>query len=131
MTLAGVHPTLLDKLGHVWEAMVALGFPMKATAGVRTTAQQSLLWAQGRFGNAGPIVTHCDGIHAQSNHQVKADGFGHAVDCCFVGDDPYLVRHPQGKAIWAAYGACCEAVGLIWGGHFTTMVDQPHAELPE
>jgi peptidoglycan LD-endopeptidase CwlK len=128
--LDGVHPVLIAKIQQVWAAMAALNAPMKPTAGCRTVGQQSVLYAQGRFGNPGPIVTHCDGLRSKSNHQPKADGYGHAVDCAFEGADPYLEKHPHGAALWAAYGACCKALGLVWGGDFTTLRDQPHVELP-
>lgn len=131
LVLAGVHPTLTAKLHLVYDAMAALGFPMRPTDGCRTVGQQIVLYAQGRFGHPGPIVTHCDGLRNKSNHQPHEDGYGHAVDSCFVGTDPYLAAHPRGPHLWAAYGACCEAVGLVWGGRFTTIVDRPHAELPE
>jgi peptidoglycan L-alanyl-D-glutamate endopeptidase CwlK len=127
----GVHPVLVAKLQQIYAAMAALGAPMHPTDGCRAAGQQAILWAKGRFGNPGPIVTNCDGINTKSNHQPKADGFGHAVDSCFDGPDPYLAQHPHGADLWAAYGACCEALGLKWGGRFTTLVDKPHAELPE
>lgn len=129
-TLTNVHPTLIAKLQQVYAAMSAIGFPMKPVSGVRTTGQQVLEYAKGRYGNAGRIVTNCDGVHTKSNHQVKADGLGYAVDSAFQGPDAYLERDPRGDRIWAAFCACVEAVGLRSGGHFPT-VDRPHAELPE
>lgn len=126
----GVHPALVVKLQAVYAAMAALGAPMHPTDGCRTVAQQTLLWRKGRLGNAGPIVTNCDGLEKKSNHQPHADGFGHAVDSCFDGPDPYLAQHPHGRQLWAAFGACCKALGLVWGGEFQGLVDQPHAELP-
>lgn len=129
--LMGVHPQLVAKLRQVYAAMAALGAPMHPTDGCRTVAQQALLWAKGRMGNPGPIVTNCDGIEKTSNHQPHADGLGHAVDSCFDGADPYLEEHPRGRQLWAAYGANCKALGLVWGGDFHGLVDQPHAELPE
>jgi hypothetical protein len=95
---------------------------------VRTDAQQQALYAQGRT-LPGNIVTKADGVINRSNHQVKADGYGHAVDCAFV-TDPWGEKQP-----WRAYGACCEAVGLKWGGGAAFLAaginDRPHAELPK
>lgn len=128
--LDGVHPELVKKIGQVWAAMSLLGYAMKPTAGCRTALAQSALYAQGRFGHPGPIVTHCDGIKTLSNHQPQADGFGHAVDSCFQGADPYLEKDPRGELIWEAFGACVRAVGLKWGGVWPKdRVDRPHAEL--
>jgi peptidoglycan L-alanyl-D-glutamate endopeptidase CwlK len=106
--------------------MAVLGFHMMVTDGVRTQKHQQALYAQGRT-TPGPIVTHADGVKKHSNHQVKTDSFGHAVDCCFVVDG-----RPSwdGRLPWKAYGACVEAVGLTWGGSWTSLIDLPHAELP-
>lgn len=129
LKLAGVHPTLIAKWQQVNAAMTALGLPMKVTDGCRTTGQQSILWARGRFGNAGPIVTNCDGLHIQSAHQVKSDGWGHAIDVAFVGDDPFLDKDPLRDQKWAAVGACAKAISLKWGGDFDKLIDKPHLEL--
>lgn len=127
----GVHPLLVDKLKAVHTAMAALGYPMRATDGLRTRARQQELYAQGRT-TPGLIVTYCDGVTTPSNHQAKADNLGHAVDSCFLGLDPYLTASslPVGLStrIWGCFGACVEAVGLHWGGRFPHP-DEPHAEL--
>ncbi len=124
--LVGVHPQLIAAVDRIFDAMECLGFQMLVTDGLRTAAQQHDLWLKGR-GKPGPIVTHCDGIKTLSNHQAKADGLGHAVDCAFmVGKVPsWDARLP-----WRAYGAAGEALGLKWGGSFERLVDLPHLELP-
>jgi peptidoglycan LD-endopeptidase CwlK len=122
----GLHPTLVQKLRRVLDAMNMLGFQMILTDGVRTTAEQQALFAKGRTAT-GRIVTHADGITKKSNHQVKGDGYGHAADCAFIdekGKASWDEKYP-----WPAYGACAEAVGLVWGGKFSTIVDKPHVEL--
>jgi peptidoglycan L-alanyl-D-glutamate endopeptidase CwlK len=121
--LAGVHPALVEKVGRVLAAMEALGFPMFVVQGVRGTDEQRDLYEQGRS-RPGKIVTNCDGIHKKSNHQVKDDGLGHAVDLAFR-DDPWGERMP-----WAAYGECAKALGLVWGGDWVAFKDRPHVELP-
>lgn len=125
--LIGVHPVLAQKIRVVLDKMAASGFPMMVTDGVRTTAQQALLYAQGRTA-PGHIVTNCDGIHKRSNHQPHADGLGHAVDCCFVVDG-----HPSWDARlpWKAYGKALQDEGIVWGGSWTSLHDLPHAELKE
>lgn len=124
--LAGVHPRLVDKLDRVLDAMAVLGFAMMVTDGLRTREQQQLLYAKGRTAK-GPVVTNADGVTKKSNHQAKDDGYGRAVDCVFLvdGKPSWDARLP-----WKAYGAAAEAVGLIWGGSWTSLVDLPHVELP-
>lgn len=123
--LAGVHPRLIVAVTRILNAMAELGFPMLVTDGVRTAAQQQALYAQGR-GGPGKIVTHTDGVVKRSNHQLKDDGFGHAVDCAFLvdGKPSWDDAHP-----WALYGAMAKALGLVWGGDWKSIVDRPHIEL--
>lgn len=123
MVLDGVHPDLVTKIGSVLAAMSALGHPMRVCQGLRTTAQQQALYAQGRTA-PGSIVTKADGVHTRSNHQTHQDGLGHAVDCCFTTGLPFGETQP-----WRAYGENCKAVGLKWGGDWPTP-DRPHTELP-
>lgn len=105
--------------------MAALGFPMVQTAGVRTPDEQLALFNKGRT-TPGPIVTNCDGVLKPSNHQVKADGYGHAVDCAFLinGHPSWDLHLP-----WTCYGACAKALGLQWGGDWHSLTDLPHIEL--
>ena len=123
--LAGVHPTLVGRVVRILAAMEALGHPMCVTDGVRSATAQAALFAQGRTA-PGRIVTNADGVTTKSNHQPKADGYGHAVDCCFLqdGKPSWDVSLP-----WAAYGALAQAVGLTWGGAWAKLHDLPHIEL--
>ena len=120
----GLHPDLLLAVDRVLEAMAADDAPMKIVQGVRTTEQQQALYAKGRT-EKGPKVTNCDGEMKRSNHQVKEDGYGHAVDCAFVGLEPFSESHP-----WHLYGAAVREQGLAWGGDWKRFKDRPHAELP-
>ena len=125
--LAGVHPALSLRVAQILGEMAASGFQMCVTDGVRTTAQQQALYAQGRT-KPGAIVTNRDGVTKKSNHQRKSDGYGHAVDCAFlVGGQPsWDARLP-----WQRYGELVIKHGLVWGGSWTSLHDLPHAELPE
>ncbi len=130
----GLLPALLNKVNMVLAAMSALNMPMKICQGVRTAEHEHALWLLGRdaTGNVTDkkaIVTNCDGYYVKSNHQVKADGFGHAVDCCFVGADPFLKADPLAALKWRAYGAAGKALDLRWGGDFTSPIDDDHLEM--
>lgn len=123
--LIGVHPQLINSITKVLDEMEAAGTPMMVCYGVRTTAEQQALYAQGRS-KPGHIVTNADGVTHLSNHQVKADGLGRAVDCCFVvGGVPSWDIHLP----WHTYGEWVQKVGLSWGGTWHRLVDLPHAEL--
>lgn len=124
--LEGVHPELAQAGARILVAMGALGFPMLITDGVRTTAQQARLYAKGRTA-PGPIVTYADGIKKTSNHQPKADGYGHALDLCFLVDG----KPSWDSALpWKLYGEMAKSQGLRWGGDWKSpLIDRPHIEL--
>lgn len=123
--LSGVHPALVRKVQAVLTAMASIGYPMKVVQGVRTADYQHSLWEQGRT-RPGAIVTNCDGYTTKSNHQVKDDGFGHAVDCAFVVNG---VVSFDDHLPWKAYGELGKALGLTWGGDFKSIADYGHLEL--
>lgn len=125
--LRGVHPRLVAAFARISYALAELGHPVIVTDGVRTLEQQRALYAQGRSA-PGKVVTNADGVTKQSNHQPKADGFGHAIDCAFLvdGQPSWDDSHP-----WRLYGEAAKSQGLIWGGEWTSIVDRPHIELPE
>lgn len=117
--LQGVHPTLQTAI-----LKILTDLPMFVVEGVRTVRQQQALYAIGRT-LPGSKVTDKDGVHHKSNHQPHQDGLGYAVDCAWTGPYPFDLRHP-----WASYGASSQALGLVWGGSWKTLVDLPHVELP-
>ncbi len=129
MITDNLHPQLVSKVNRVLAAMAILELPMRICQGARTVEQQQGLYAQGRT-VPGRIVTHADGVITRSNHQLQADGYGHAVDCCFAGSDPFLERDALAVVKWTAYGSAGKAIGLRWGGNFLSIVDRPHLELP-
>lgn len=134
--LVGVHPRLVEAVKRICFAMNELGFHMLVTDGARTVEMQRALYAQGRT-TPGNIVTNADGVTKKSNHQTKADGYGHAVDLCFM-DDHGTPADPKDdypswdtKFPWRLYGEMAKSQGLIWGGDWTSLKDLPHIELPE
>jgi peptidoglycan L-alanyl-D-glutamate endopeptidase CwlK len=124
--LEKLHPSLKAKADTVIAAMKLLGYEMVIVQGVRTTEEQQALYAQGRTA-PGHVVTNADGVNKKSNHQVKADGFGHAVDCAFKVDGKISWDE---KLPWRCYGECAKALGLVWGGDWKAITDKPHIELP-
>jgi peptidoglycan L-alanyl-D-glutamate endopeptidase CwlK len=127
-SIDSLHPDLRAKVVKIMAAMELLGFPMMVVQTVRTAAEQQALYAQGRTA-PGKIVTNCDGIVKKSNHQVHADGFGHAVDCAFK-DDPATAKVETWDAgqPWELYGRMGEALDLTWGGRWISPFDRPHLE---
>jgi len=125
--LKGVHPSLVKV---IMEAINDSPIDFSITSGVRTTAEQKALYAQGRT-TKGSIVTNADGVKNKSNHQAKSDGYGHAIDFC-----PYV----NGKLDWNTESnfriiashiiktATKLNISIAWGGVWK-FVDLPHIEL--
>jgi peptidoglycan L-alanyl-D-glutamate endopeptidase CwlK len=123
--LAQINLELAVKVRKILETMRSFGYPMVITDGNRTLEEQKKIYAVGRFGNPGPIVTNMDGVIKKSNHQD-----GRAVDCAFL-DKNGSAYYPNSVTLWNAYGVLGELSGLIWGGRWKSPVDKPHLELPK
>lgn len=129
--LQGVHPNL-EKIIRAGIADSPVDFTV--VEGVRTLKRQQELFALGRT-KPGKKVTNADGIRNKSNHQVKPNGFGHAVDIYpfFLGQ--VQVTHKDTiknlKLIAVHLKATAKRLGLelTWGGDWKNPYDPPHFEL--
>jgi len=133
--LKGIHPALERVVRRAYEIS-----PIKfvVVQGVRTVEEQKKLYAYGRTDKSKGIVTNCDGVKNKSNHQVKEDGFGYAVDI-------YADKNANGKVdttelsdvsslrIISGYfkkAAQEYNVSVSWGGDWKgKLIDPPHFEL--
>lgn len=129
--LKGVHPDLVRLMGA---AIMDTPVDFTITEGLRTTARQKELYAQGRSA-PGPRVTKADGVNNKSDHQAKADGYGHAVDLYpFIGGR-LLVQGPEAIAGLKAIAKHIKAnardmgIAITWGGDWKDPYDPPHFEL--
>ena len=80
--LQGVHP---DMVKIMMEAIKHTPIDFTITEGVRSKERQQTLYSYGRTRinpDTGKMtkVTNVDGVNSKSNHQIKSDGYGHAVD---------------------------------------------------
>lgn len=126
--LIGVHPDLV----RVMEAAI-LDTPVDFTIieGVRTQARQATLYAQGRT-TKGAIVTYADGVKKKSNHQKKADGYGHAVDLYAFTNGKIQFNDVASLKLIAVHikaVAACLGVAITWGGDWKKPYDPPHFQL--
>lgn len=95
------------------------GHTVRIISGNRTWAEQDELYAQGRTKNPNlPTVTNARG--GQSNHN-----FGIAFDVGVFKGEKYLGASP----LYAALGPIGEGIGLEWGGHWKSRIDQPHYQV--
>lgn len=115
-----VHPGLATRIQALLDALTQHGLQIEVVQGLRTFAEQDILFAQGRT-RPGPIVTRARG--GQSNHN-----YGLAVDLVpFNGGQPNW-NAPLG--VWTTIGTEAEKLGLEWGGDWRKFVDKPHVQLP-
>ena len=131
-----VHPKLVEVMKAAIENSP---YDFRITDGARTTEQQKALYAQRRT-KPGRIVTNCDGVRAKSNHQIKSDGFGYAVDIfpCgviengvyrkFTSEEGYDEKKLKLIANHILAVAKSKNINIEWGGNWK-MKDTPHFEL--
>jgi len=131
-----VHPNLVKIMKAAIENSP---YDFRITDGARTAEEQFALYQKGRT-KPGPKVTNCDGYKAKSNHQIKADGFGHAVDIflCgieengeyrkFTSEEGYDDKKLKIIADHILTVAKTKNVNVEWGGNWK-MHDTPHFEI--
>lgn len=131
-----VHPKLVEVMKA---AITNSPFDFRITAGARTAEEQFALYQKGRT-LPGPKVTNCDGKEFKSNHQIKADGYGHAVDIfpCgviengayrkFTSSEGYDDKKLKLIADHILAVAKSKNINIEWGGNWK-MHDTPHFEL--
>ena len=131
-----VHPKLVEVMKA---AIIDSPYDFRITDGARTTEEQFALYQKGRT-LPGPKVTNCDGKKFKSNHQIKSDGFGHAVDIfpCgvvengvyrkFTSEEGYDEKKLKLIANHILAVAKSKNINIEWGGNWK-MKDTPHFEL--
>ena len=131
-----VHPKLVEVMKAAIENSP---YDFRITDGARTAEEQFALYQIGRS-KPGRIVTNCDGKRAKSNHQIKADGYGHAVDIfpCgviengvyrkFTSEEGYDEKKLKLIANHILAVAKSKNINIEWGGNWK-MKDTPHFEL--
>jgi peptidoglycan L-alanyl-D-glutamate endopeptidase CwlK len=124
-----LHPALVKVITEAL-AVSPVDYGVLRLGGARTADEQHDLWLQGRFGHPGKIVTQLDGHNKPSNHQIKADGFGHAVDLVpFAGGKPtwnWELIYPMISAV--AKIAKSQGTSLRWGGVWDRKLEELKAD---
>ena len=132
-----VHPDLIKIMKA---AITNSPYDFRITAGARTAEEQNALYQIGRT-RAGSIVTKADGYRNKSNHQIKADGYGHAVDIFVCGkydengdyikfttEEGYDDKKIREVADHIKATAKSLGLGIEWGGDWK-FYDSPHFQI--
>ena len=116
------HPELQEKAQKLIAECKKQGLVVKLGECFRSAAEQDTLYAQGRTA-PGSIVTYALGSSYSSMHQwgvafdvVRNDGKG-----AYYDSDGWFSK----------VGKIGKALGLEWGGDWTSPVDKPHFQLPQ
>lgn len=122
--LVGVHPRLVSVAQHAIQISTQ---DFCVAEGVRSAADQLRDWMRRTSKlNGIPVGQIVNGVHGTGvgNHQVKADGFGHAVDLVPIVDGALLWTLPEAQQ-WQHIYPVAEAMRLAaisfnirirWGG---------------
>ena len=118
--LAGLHPRVAFLARQHLHLMKVEGLRPRITWGLRTFKEQDDIYAQGRFGNPGKIVTRARGGESYHN-------FGVAYDIALFDRRGYIGSgHDPAYRHSARIGV---RLGLEWGGDFKSLFDAGHFQL--
>ncbi|SEU32841.1 M15 family metallopeptidase [Paenibacillus sp. NFR01] len=125
--LAGLEPAVRQSAVALIEFAYAHGVPIIITQGLRTSAEQDKLYAQGRTA-PGQIVTNAPGGYSYHNFGVAID-FALLLPDGSVSWDTRRDGDGDGIADWSEVVADAKRLGWEWGGDWSTFKDLPHFEL--
>lgn len=128
--IASLHPRVQPLARALALAGRENGMDVRILSGTRSYEEQNALFAKGRDGKGGKIVTNARA--GFSNHN-----FGIAFDCGLFEGNKYLDDEAEGNPLesirlsrmYAALGGLGKNLGLSWGGDWKSIVDEPHFEL--
>ena len=129
--ISQLHPELKKKVVKLQKECLKAGIKIKIGECLRTVAEQNTLYAKGRNGVPGPIVTKAKGTDYRSMHQ-----WGVAFDFFLdmdvdkdgkTSDDAFN----NATKLFNKVGAIGKKFGLEWGGDWKSIKDLPHFQLPD
>jgi peptidoglycan LD-endopeptidase CwlK len=121
--LANVDSGLADKVRAAANQLATLGTYLLVVSGLRTAAEQNALYAQGRNGAPGHIVTNARAGYSMHNYGLAVDVVPYLSGK--LGQLNWDSNTPQFRAMVAAL----EAQGLVWGGEWKTFPDPDHFQM--
>ena len=129
--LDDLYPPFSGVIKTVLRRMVQLGSPMRITRGLVSFSEQREVYLIGR---GAPEVFYSDKpktpnkVVTYSKPGFSNHHWGIAVDCCFMGKDPFLEHDFESFKKWSNFGRVSKEEGCAWGGDWSRVVDKPHVE---
>ena len=108
------------------EAIKIVPYDIILTHGVRTAVEQNKLYQQGRT-TPGIKVTPLDGYKGISNHQIKEDGLGYAVDIAILLNNKVTWVEKYYNELAESLRPLMKKYNVEWGGDWKRK-DRPHFE---
>jgi peptidoglycan LD-endopeptidase CwlK len=127
--LVGLHPVVKQRAELLIYAAYNAGVPTVITQGFRSFEYQNQLYAQGRFGNPGPIVTNAKGGRSFHNYGLAIDFALLLPDGKSVSWDTVRDGDRDGQRDWFEVAAIGKKLGFEWGGDWERFIDMPHLQL--
>lgn len=123
-----IHPQLAEKGRQLIKDAHAIGINIIITQGLRTTAEQNALYAQGRTA-PGKIVTNAKGGYSYHNFGLAFDFAVTNASGGTVYWDTSIDTNKDKAKDWYQVGKLGQKLGLEWGGAWTGFVDMPHFQM--
>jgi hypothetical protein len=122
--LAKVNPGLAKRVRNAADKLASAGTNLLVVSGLRTAAEQNALFAQGRGGAAGHVVTNARAGYSMHN-------YGLAVDIVpYLSGDSGELNWESNTPQFRAMVTALEAEGLVWGGEWKSFPDDDHFQMP-
>ena len=122
--LRTVDPALAAKVRIAAQQLATSGTSLLVISGLRTAAEQNALYAQGRNGAPGHIVTNAKAGQSMHNYGLAVDIVPYLSGAS--GQLNWNANTPQFRAMVAAL----EAQDLVWGGTWKSLPDDDHFQMP-
>ncbi|AEV33905.1 putative peptidoglycan-binding domain-containing protein [Owenweeksia hongkongensis DSM 17368] len=122
-----IHPQLRTELLEIYNEILERGVGVRFTSVLRSFKEQDAIYAQGRWGNPGSIVSHARG--GQSYHN-----YGLAVDFCLLKTNGQVSWNRSddldrdGQSDWMEIASAFKMYGWEWGGDWNSFKDYPHVQ---
>lgn len=124
-------PTTAQRIEQLWPPLKVKAYQLlqllslkeidcEVSQGLRTWAEQEALYAQGRNGSPGPIVTN-----AQPGQSWHTFGMAFDIDIQNGNQLDWDAADPE----WQSAIAAGESLGLVAGATWRTFPDRPHFQL--
>lgn len=126
---AELHPIVRAKAKELVKLSHKAGVAICITQAVRTIAEQNALYAKGRYGNAGPIVTNAPGGTSYHNYGLAIDFALYTPDGKQVKWDEFVDYDRDGVRDWMEVVQIAKKLGFEWGGDWVGFRDSPHFQM--